>query len=147
MIIRVPLVKKVDSVAHYTANYYLISGKVIKSIDEQGILIDTLASPRPLLLMAFKDKTAPDEGELISYAMSKLYTKSRGMQIEFLKDGSFVSLGFPKVLSTIYQNEVTGVFGEEKEHSGTTLVIIMENKNGIQKILIKDLTKFTKKKK
>jgi len=147
LIIRVPLVKKVDSVAHYTANYNFISGKIIESIDEQGILIDTLALPRPLLLMAFNDKTAPDEEELITYAMSKLYTKSKGMQIDFLKDGSFVSLGFPKILSTIIKDEIIGVFGEEKEHSGTTLIIIMENKNGIHKVPVKDLIKFKKKKK
>ncbi len=147
LIIRCPLEKKVDSTAHYTATYYFISGKVIKSIDEQGILIDTLASPRPLILMAFKDKTSPDEGELIPYVMSKLYTKSRGMQIDFLKDGSFVSLGFPKILPTIIKDEIIGQFGEEKEHSGTALTIIMENKSGIQKILIKDLIKFKKKKK
>jgi len=147
LIIRCPLEKKVDSTAHYTATYYFISGKTVKSIDEQGILIDTLSSQLPLILMAFKDKTPPDEGELIAFVMSKIASKSKGMQIDFLKDGSFVSLGFPKILPTIIKDEIIGQFGAEKEHSGTPLTIIIENKNGVQKILIKDIIKFKKKKK
>jgi len=147
LIIRCPLEKKVDSTAHYTAKYYFMSGKVIKSIDEQGILIDTLASPRPLLIMAFRDKKAPDDEKILSWVMSKITTGSKGTQFDWLRDGTFVTVGFPKTLSTLIKDEIMGVFGEEKQHAQTTLTIIMENKNGIQKILIKDLIKFKKKKK